>query len=180
MEMISILIIPQPVREVKRNRSRYSDGISEKRPKTTNFFAFKGDSGCLLARRDERFYAWRGAKNPYLRHYRVIPMARITTGRVEFFVRRYKNLQAVAELQARIFVKYDGKGASECVNRELRGDVLSPAGTFSLSGLAFLVGICYNRKWFYGKSRFIRSHRKASFNRHGTTHVSFRPNHQLT
>ena len=172
MEMISILIIPQPVREVKRNRSRYSDGISEKRPKTTNFFAFKGDSGCL--------YAWRGAKNPYLRHYRVIPMARITTGRVEFFVRRYKNLQAVAELQARIFVKYDGKGASECVNRELRGDVLSPAWTFSLSGLAFLGGICYNRKWFYGKSRFIRSHRKVSFNRHGTTHVSFRPNHQLT
>ena len=130
MEMISILIIPQPVREVKRNRSRYSDGISEKRPKTTNFFAFKGDSGCLLAWRDERFYAWRGAKNPYLRHYRVIPMARITTGRVEFFVRRYKNLQAVAELQARIFVKDHGKGASECVNRELRGDAFNFISAF--------------------------------------------------
>ena len=50
-------------------------------------------------------------------------------------------------------MKDHGKGASECVNRELRGDVLSPAGTFSLPGLAFLGGICYNRKWFYGKSR---------------------------
>ena len=39
---------------------------------------------------------------------------------VEFFVRRYKNPQAVAALQARILVKYDGKGASECANRELR------------------------------------------------------------
>ena len=33
---------------------------------------------------------------------------------VEFFFRRYKNPQAVAELQARIFVKHEGKGASEC------------------------------------------------------------------
>ena len=38
-----------------------------------------------------------------------------------FFVRRYKNPQAVAALQARVFMKYDGKGASECANRGLRG-----------------------------------------------------------
>ena len=38
--------------------------------------------------------------------------------------RRYKNPQAVAELQARIFVKYEGKGASECANRGLRGIAL--------------------------------------------------------
>ena len=41
---------------------------------------------------------------------------------VEFFVRRYKNPQAVAELQARFFVKYGGKSASKCANRKLRGD----------------------------------------------------------
>ena len=41
-----------------------------------------------------------------------------------FFVRRYKNSQAVARLQARIFVKYDGKSASECANRGLRGVAL--------------------------------------------------------
>ena len=42
---------------------------------------------------------------------------------VEFFVRRNKNSQAVAALQARILVKYDGKGASECAteDRGLRG-----------------------------------------------------------
>ena len=36
-------------------------------------------------------------------------------------VRRYKNSQAVAELQARIFVKYGRIYASECANRKLRG-----------------------------------------------------------
>ena len=54
-------------------------------------------------------------------------MVRITTCRVEFFLRQYKNPQAVAELQARIFVKYEGKGASECAIRELRGDALNRA-----------------------------------------------------
>ena len=28
-------------------------------------------------------------------------------------------------------MKYEGKGASECANRELRGDALNPTGTFS-------------------------------------------------
>ena len=39
-------------------------------------------------------------------------------------VRRYKNLQAVAALLTRIFVKYDGKDASKCVMRGLRGEAL--------------------------------------------------------
>ena len=43
---------------------------------------------------------------------------------VGFFARRYKNSRAVAELQARIFVKDHEKGASECANRELRGVAL--------------------------------------------------------
>ena len=38
-----------------------------------------------------------------------------------FFVRRYKNPQAVAALQARILVKYGRIYASECANRKLRG-----------------------------------------------------------
>ena len=42
--------------------------------------------------------------------------------RVGFFVRQYKNSQAVAALLARIFVKYDGKDASKCAMRGLRGD----------------------------------------------------------
>ena len=64
-----------------------------------------------------------GQRGHLYRHHRAIPMVRITTCRVEFFVRRYKNSQAVAELQARIFVKDHGKGASECAteDRELRG-----------------------------------------------------------
>ena len=74
------------------------------------------------------------------RHHRAIPMVRITTCRVEFFVRRYKNSQAVAELQARIFVKDHGKGASECANRGLRGialkffEFLKPSSGKVLSG----------------------------------------------
>ena len=75
-------------------------------------------------------------------------MVRITTWRVEFFVRRYKNSRAVAELQARIFVKDHGKGASECANRELRGIALilcvrfrplpaaSETSVFSISSLS--------------------------------------------
>ena len=61
--------------------------------------------------------------NFFSRQHRAIPMVRITTCRVEFFVRRYKNSRAVAELQVRIFVKDHGKGASECAteDRELRG-----------------------------------------------------------
>ena len=57
-----------------------------------------------------------------LRYHRAIPMVQLRS-RI-FFVRQYKNSQAVAELQAKIFVKYDGKDASECANRELRGNAL--------------------------------------------------------
>lgn len=39
-------------------------------------------------------------------------------------VRRYKNLQAVAALLTRIFVKYDGKDASKCAMRGLRVEAL--------------------------------------------------------
>ena len=41
-----------------------------------------------------------------------------------FFVRQYKNSQAVVELLTRIFVKYDGKDASKCAMRGLRGNAL--------------------------------------------------------
>ena len=44
-----------------------------------------------------------------------------------FFVRQYKNSQAVVELLTRIFVKYDGKDASKCAMRGLRGNALNKA-----------------------------------------------------
>ena len=44
---------------------------------------------------------------------------------VGFFVRQYKNSQAVVELLTRIFVKYDEKDASKCAMRGLRGDALN-------------------------------------------------------
>ena len=43
---------------------------------------------------------------------------------VGFFVRQYKNSQAVVELLTRIFVKYDGKDASKCAMRGLHGNAL--------------------------------------------------------
>ena len=45
--------------------------------------------------------------------------------RRRFFVSRTKNLKAVAELPARIFVKDYGKDASKCANRGLRGVAFS-------------------------------------------------------
>ena len=58
-----------------------------------------------------------------LRHHRAIRAW--CNCAVGFFVRQYKNSQAVAELPARIFVKYDGKDASKCAMRGLRGDALT-------------------------------------------------------
>ena len=74
-----------------------------------------------IAKRLQERYP-RGTRIVLLRQYHAIPIVQL---RRIFYVSRTKNLKAVAELPARIFVKDYGKVASKCANRGLRGVAFS-------------------------------------------------------
>ena len=115
--------------------------------------------------------------NFFSRQHRAIPMVRITTCRVEFFFRQYKNPQAVAELQARIFVKYEGKGASECANRELRGDASKKIPPRADSGKGSALGGIVTGSaisFSFGKVQVPRGQKQVKFRRRTNIHARVR------
>lgn len=96
---------------------------------------------------------------------------------VEFFFRRYKNSQAVAELQARIFVKYEGKGASECANRELRDDASKKIPPRADSGKGSALGGIVTGSaisFSFGKVQVPRGQKRVRFRRRTNIRVFVR------
>ena len=96
---------------------------------------------------------------------------------VEFFFRRYKNSQAVAELQARIFVKDHEKGASECANRELRGDASKKIPPRADSGKGSALGGIVTGSaisFSFGKVQVPRGQKQVRFRRRTNIRVFVR------